>query len=215
MKQAILTFDIAIIPTQRDVEKFRGYIAGCFEEEVLLHNHEGDYEFRYKFPLVQYKLIGGKLGIIAYEEGVELLNRIYQQVDSFQLGQREIPVKDKELKLKDFKFEVQETLYRYTLVTPWIAINQQNYSRYKAGEFDLNRQMQNNLLSNFKDVGITVTEKIMCSGEFTPVKVILKDTSLIAFKGEFVSNVYIPNHMGVGKRKSIGYGTILHKNGGI
>lgn len=213
MQQAILILEAELIPTQRDIEKFRGYIAGQFNEEVLLHNHQGDYEFRYKLPLVQYKIIEGKLGIVAYDAGIDVLLAIYQQLQVLELAGKTIKIVNKELKLNEPKFEVQDKLYKYTLATPWIALNQQNYEKYINGGFDLSRQMQNNLLSNFKDLGITVTQKIMCTGEFSQVKVILKDTKLIAFKGNFVSNVYIPSYMGIGKRKSIGYGTVMHNEG--
>ncbi|OON98955.1 MAG: hypothetical protein ATN35_00425 [Epulopiscium sp. Nele67-Bin004] len=209
MNQAILTLKIDKTPHQRDVEKLRGYISSLKSEEVLLHNHIDDYDFRYKAPLIQYKLINNQLGVVAYDKGVQILETIYPTLNTLNLKGETVPITSKALDTKPLTFEVSTQLHRYKLQTPWIAINQENYKRYRAGEFDLNRQMQNNILSNFKDLGIRIDQQIMCNGKFEPTTIVLKDTKLIAFFGEFVTNIDIPNYMGVGKRKSIGYGTLI------
>ncbi len=207
MRQAKMVIEIDKRPTQRDVEKFRGYIAGLEQHEVLLHQHEEE-SFRYKAPLIQYKLIENKLSLIGYEEGIEIIERLYPKLQQIKLREAEYEITSKTINVTKLVFEPTTILNKYKITTPWLAINQENYKKYKEGQFDLNKQMQNNLLANFKDLGIRLSEQIMCHGTYEPVKVVLKDTQLIGFLGDFVCNLEIPDYMGVGKRKSIGYGTI-------
>lgn len=193
----------------RDVEKLRGYISRVFSEEVLLHNHLNDYKFMYRMPKIQYKLIENKLCVLGFQEGTYIIKNKLQYIKELHIDNKVIRDYKIELEVSDDSFDVQDELYSYEFLTPWLALNQENFNRYMSSEFDLNKQMQNNILSNFKDCGMQVEKRIIAKGEFKPLKVVMKDTSLIGFKGSFVCNVKMPNYMGIGKRKSIGYGTII------
>ena len=70
---------------------------------------------------------------------------------------------DNEIKIENVEytnlgedFFVDEKLHKYKFETVWLALNQENYIKYLEGEFDIDRQIQNNLLSNFKSSSVTV-----------------------------------------------------------
>ena len=52
------------------------------------------------------------------------------------------------------EFKIDNKMHKYKLITPWLAINQRNYLTYINEKLNLNKVMQNNLLSNFKGLGI-------------------------------------------------------------
>ncbi len=211
MELALIKFNTKEKFTSRDVEKLRGYIGNLYKEEMKFHNHISRFEFNYHMPKIQYKLIDNKLSILGMEEGAKLIRENILDLKEINISQNIITGFRTNLEVYEEEFEVKDELYSYTFETPWLALNSDNYKKYKDGNFDLDKQLQNNILSNFKDCNIRVDKKIMVKGNFKPIKVILKDTELVGFKGEFVSNVSIPTYMGVGKRKSIGYGTIVPK----
>lgn len=211
MELALIKFNTKEKFHSRDVEKLRGYIGNLHKNEIIFHNHISKFEFNYKMPKIQYKLIDNKLCILGMNEGAKIIKDNLLEIKELDIAGNIIKEFDTSFKMYEQDFAVKDELYSYEFKTPWLALNTENYKKYKRNEFDLDKQLQNNILSNFKDCNIRVDKKIMVKGKFTPIKVILKDTQLIGFKGEFVSNVCIPAYMGVGKRKSIGYGTIVPK----
>lgn len=192
----------------RDVEKLRGFMGNYFIDQDIFHNHKGDYEFQYRFPKVQYKFIDNQLCIFAMEDSIEIMQESLRKLDYIQIGQDKIEIK--QLNFEEYKdeFKVDTDLHQYQFETIWLALNQENYPKYRHGEIDLNKQIQNNLLSNFKGLGIKVEERIMAKGNFVEETVSLKDIKMLGFKGTFITNVNIPRYMSLGKRQSIGFGIV-------
>lgn len=193
----------------KDVEKLRGYIANIFSDNILTHNHIDTYRFNYKMPKIQYKLIENKLAIYGIAEGAEFIRKNIINLDKLYIDGEVIKDFNKHLYFKNEEFEVRDELFLYKFITPWLALNENNYMLFKKGELDLNRLLQNNILSNFKGCDIRINKRIMVKGDFKPMPIYMKDTELVGFKGDFICNVKIPKFMALGKRKSIGYGTII------
>ncbi|RDY23796.1 hypothetical protein CHF27_006650 [Romboutsia maritimum] len=209
MKLILIKFDTKEDFKSKEVEKLRGYIGNLYKDEIKFHNHKNTYEFNYQMPKIQYKLINNKLCILGMDEGEQLIKQNLLDLKELNISGKIISGFKTSVEIYEDEFEVKDELFSYKFETPWLALNNENYKKYKNGDFSLDKQLQNNLLSNFKDCGIRVDKKIMVKGNFRPIKLVMKDTVLIGFNGEFISNVYIPSYMGVGKRKSIGYGTIV------
>ncbi len=189
-------------------EKFRGYIGNLFKEEVILHNHLSLYEFLYKSPLVQYKVIDGNLCIVAINNGIDVIKDKLLGLQFIQLENEKYQVKNIEVEEKECEIKIGEVLKRYRFETLWIALNSENYGKYKSGQYDLNKALTNNLIEFFKMSGIWADKPILVNGVFKTNTITKKDTRLIGFSGEFVCNVDLPDFIGLGKRKSIGFGTI-------
>ncbi|MCX8198409.1 MAG: CRISPR-associated endonuclease Cas6, partial [Candidatus Micrarchaeota archaeon] len=97
---------------------------------------------------------------------------------------------------------------------PWIAFNQKNYrkcSSLKKEEMikELERILVGNVLSFLKGCKITadcrIVAKIKC---IRPVKVVAHSNAFMSFRGCFTLNLYLPDHIGLGKSASKGFGTI-------
>lgn len=211
MEITLIKFDTEQNFRSKDIEKLRGYIGNLYKDEKSFHNHQNTYEFVYKMPKIQYKLIDNKLSIYGINEGSDLIKQNLLNLKELNINGEIIKNFKNKIDIYEEDFEVVEQLYSYEFETPWLALNDVNYKKYKKGEFDLNKQLQNNILSNFKDCKVSIDKRIMVKGNFRPVKLSMKDTQLIGFRGEFICNVKIPKYMGIGKRKSIGYGTVIPK----
>ena len=73
---------------QRDAHKLRGYFGEIFKEESpLLHNHFENGETRYRYPLVQYKVINKNPFLIGINEGSYLLNELFLKIKEIKIDQ--------------------------------------------------------------------------------------------------------------------------------
>lgn len=192
----------------RDVEKLRGYFGTRFVDNDIFHNHKSKYEFQYRFPKIQYRLKDSSLSLFAVGDSIPIMKECLKNLDSIKIMDNEIKIENVEYTNLGEDFFVDEKLHKYKFETVWLALNQENYIKYLEGEFDIDRQIQNNLLSNFKGLGIKIDKQIMAKGDLYPVKVNIKNIRMFGFKGEFVSNVIIPEYMALGKRQSIGFGMV-------
>lgn len=194
--------------SNKDAGKLRGYIGNRFRENIYFHNHIDEVTFNYDFAYIQYKVINGELYIFGIDKGgdillenVELLKEII--IEGERIGVKPIVnITFPELVIEEDKF------YRYKFETLWFALNSRNYERYKAGEFDLNRQLANNVLEFLKMCGVWADKRVIVKGDFKEHPIIQKDTKIIGFYGEFEINIDLPSDISLGKRKTVGLGRI-------
>ena len=90
-----------------------------------------------------------------------------------------------------------------------MAINQNNMELYKKGNFNLNNQLRNNIIEIFKALGVFAEKQVMVNGIFEKNIESYQENDFLVFEGSFVTNVSLPDFIGLGERKSIGYGTIV------
>lgn len=191
----------------RDAEKLRGYFGNYFQEHIEFHHHIDEFKFLYTSSKIQYKIIDGCAMIMGIGEVGDLLLSLAEKIQEFKINE-EIFKTIPEIKINFPKLEVNDKKYSYKFETLWFALNQENYLKYKKGEFDLNKQLANNILEFFKMCKIQADKKIEVNGNFKPVLFQQKGTSIIGFSGEFQTNVDLPDDISLGKRKSIGLGRI-------
>lgn len=195
----------------RDAEKLRGYFGRLFQENILFHNHKDDYNFNYDFSFIQYKVKNGEFLIVGIDKGGDILLEKIEDIREIVIEDRKIEITP-EINISFPQLRVDdEKKYRYRFETIWLALNDKNFLRYKVGEFDLNKQLANNILEFFKMCGIRVEKRVEVVGKFQELKLRQKDTTILGFVGEFVTNAYLPDDISLGKRKSIGMGRIKRK----
>lgn len=198
----------------RDAHKLRGYFGAYFKEHSpLLHNHYEDGSSRYKYPLVQYKVIENTPALVGINEGGELLTSLFLKIQELTIGDSIYPVYSKNITQNKQEVGPSEELFSYEFINYWMALNTENYKKYmEANEQNkgilLNQILRNNILSFFKGVDIWLEEKIMVKGKFSPKISKFKDQKMLVFSGEFTSNVQLPNLVGIGKSVARGFGTI-------
>jgi len=203
---------------KRDAHKLRGYFGNLFKEHSpLLHNHFEDGSFRYKYPLVQYKVIKEVPMLIGLHDGAQLLTELFLKIKELQIDGRIYPLYQKNLDHCQAQAGLIQHMKTYRFENLWMALNQENYKHYRQLEREDEKQsmlgtvLKNNLLSFFKGVNIWLEGPVAATGIFTEHTTQFKDQPMLAFSGEFSANVQLPDLIGIGKAVSRGFGTITRK----
>lgn len=211
MKYSILKIKTDKEYRLRDLEKLRGFLIQKYEGNTKFHNHISG-NFDYSYPKLQYKLIKNNLAIMAIEEVSDLNLKLFEEIEYIDIfGDMFFDVK-KELIIKneDIIYSRNE-MFNYKFITPYLPLNEKNFSKYLKGEYSLKRAITNNILEVLKGLGIWLEKdnKIYTSTNLEITSRNLKNVNMIAFTGNFSTNIKFPNYFSLGKRKSLGYGTFV------
>ncbi len=195
------------------VKDLRGAIANLYPEKQLLHQHREDGKVDYCYPLVQYKIIDDECLLAGFKEGAEVLANLDLATKTLFLGEHSYTIITKELEFYHVSIGITDALQQYQFVTPWLALNQNNYKEWQAlskseKQERLRRTLIGNILSMAKGLGYVVTGEIKAELDVTGVSAILKGVPMIGFLGKFQVNFNIPDYLGLGKSVSRGFGTV-------
>ncbi len=204
-----------------DIPKFRGFLAQTYPNYNLIHNHLEDGKLRYLYPQIQFKTIDGHPTIIGILDGISILKQVFMELNKMKIGHKEETIFEKSITLKEEEFGVVESYIDYQFLSPWIALNQRNYKKYKEMEkisdVDerynqikklLKKVLIGNIISISKSLDYTVKEQIKVEHLLKEVPVKLKSTDMNAFSGVFRTNFYLPDYFGLGKSVSRGFGMV-------
>jgi len=198
-----------------EAPQLRGFFGRKFEDEVLMHNHGPDGELIYQYPRVQFKVLDSTAVLIGISEGSELLQRLWLDIDETKLGDEQLEVLEAEFYTREEELRVTAEPIEYRFITPWLALNQENFRSYVGSrnqrfrKDELSRILVGNCLGLAKSLGIRFEDRIAadCRG-LTSIKTTLKGKGMIGFVGKFSVNLTIPEHVGLGKSVSRGFGAI-------
>jgi len=203
-----------------EIPLFRGaVISASGYDDVLYHNHQGD-NYRYSYPLIQYKRIDKKASIFCIGSGTESIGKLFCNGEfEFQIGERKVQMEIDTIKATKNLIQLWQTELTYRVVR-WLPLNTENYHRYNAIESlteritFLEHILTSNLLSMLKGLGIFIegelTVKITALDE--PYIQTYKGVKLMAFNCNFKSNLSIPHYAGIGKNASNGFGIVYRSN---
>ena len=211
MRYSILKFKRNEQHTMRDLEKLRGFLIDRYSENSLFHNHL-DGGFDYSYPKLQYKLIKNTLALMAIEE-IEYINeKLFQEIEYLNIDDNLFFDFEKELEIFETDIEYSPSeMYEYKFVTPYLPLNEKNFKRYLAGEYSLEKALVNNILEVLKGIGIWLSkgQKVYAKQNLKIISRNLKNVNMVAFVGEFSTNIKFPDYFSIGKRKSLGYGSFI------
>jgi hypothetical protein len=206
---------------QSEIPLFRGAVIKNIGERsnILFHNHIGDNNYRYSYPLIQYKRIGGKAAIVFIEDAIDSVSDMLSSIGTHLIiGKRHAEMHIDTIESKDIPTGVNEgDLMSYKLIN-WLPLNSKNYHIYQESDdmIDrtniLNKILTANILSFLKGIGIFLTEKmdVFISNIYHQNLINYKDISLMAFDVEFRSNISLPSYIGLGKNASVGFGVVYN-----
>ncbi len=204
----------------REIPLFRGAVLASMGEQanMLYHNHTGTDTFRYSYPLVQYKRIGGKAAITCVEEGADIIGQFMSgSPATLMIGKKTVSCEVARVLPARVLVQTWSKPFKYHL-SRWLPLNSKNYQLYKTIE-DANERkamleniLKGNLLSMLKGLGIRLDSEllVLIHQLSEPFIIYNKGVALMAFNADFSCNLSIPNYMGIGKNASIGCG-IVHQ----
>jgi hypothetical protein len=189
--------------------KLRGFLGSLFVDDVEFHHHS---ERSYHYPLIQYKRVKDDLLVFGFQDYAKILMNKMSCVDSISTGRGSFKVHSQELDLTTWT--VRNVSCCYDFVTPWIALNETNYSTFKYCTKEeqktfLEKIIVGNTLSCLKGLGIFVDYRVEAFiVSFRSFCVGAHGNSFEAFTARFYLNVDLPDFIGLGKSVSKGFGTI-------
>lgn len=203
---------------QNEIPLFRGAVIKCLGEypNIYFHNHLADDKFRYSYPLIQYKRIGGKAAIVCVEEAVDLIGQFLTEVKGLlTIGERQITCQTNCIMPARILVQTWEDTFKYH-IRRWLPLNSKNYQFYQNIEGVAERVtfleniLKANLLSMLKGLDIHLEKELVLKITELSDSYLLtnKGIKMMAFNADFKCNLSIPNYLGVGKNASIGYGTV-------
>jgi hypothetical protein len=205
-------------PIHGSAHQLRGFFATKFNEYTELHQHTAD-KFIYRYPVVQYKMIGNMPTVIGINEGAEILKQIFDEYQEIRLGENTYQIVERGISLKDEEFGISDKIRSYEFVTPWLALNQENYKKFyklkgvpERDEF-VRKILIGNIISMSKSLGYEVPGQIKCDAQVHFRKDRLKDVRVMTFTGTFQANFLIPDYLGIGKSVSRGFGAVRQITG--
>ena len=217
----VLTIRFTTEISPREIPLFRGAILSTIgtDVDILYHNHTDNDGFRYSYPLIQYKRIGGKAAIVCIDKGVDSIGQfLMTQQHEMVLGERSVKMEIESVRPQNILMQTWQDMFNYRL-QHWIPLNSDNYRRYQELESLVERIallegiLKGNLLSMCKGLDIYLSEelKVSITNMNEPHLVKVKGVKVMSFDVDFRSNLSIPDGIGIGKNVSLGYGTTLRK----
>ncbi len=213
-----------LLTVDRDIEEtstqLRGFIGNQFKKYVELHHHlnssEGDSKLKHEYPKIQYNIKGNKAILLGIEENaISVLRNVVMNVKELILGPNKYNIVEINAHYDDTEFGIVNSgrVFLYKFLSPWLALNSENYKRFTIATIKERRKLLKsiligNILSMSKHLGYNVPDTIQVEIELTPMKVFYKDIPLVGFKGIFETNFLIPDHVGIGKAVSHGFGIV-------
>jgi hypothetical protein len=219
IKTLRIQFDTPIKPYE--IPAFRGAIIAKvgFKDTWLFHNHLGKDKYIYRYPLIQYKRIGGKPAILCVGEGVNEIQKLFAQPDwSFRLGKQEVETKVSKFLMDEFTLQLNSESDQVYKIINWVALNQQRYEDYKSLDTLTERIallegiLTANILAMAKGIGWRITQPIRLHIQAIDRSdfITFKQQRQMAFSLQFKTNVVLPPFLGLGRNTSIGFGTLFN-----
>jgi len=214
LKLLIVVFNLDI--TRRDIPAFRGAIINKVgRENVLFHNHLNQ-NFRYGYPLIQYKVLKSSPTIVCINNGTEEIHRFFEQTNwDINLNGKRINTEIKHLSFDYFNCGFSARPLKYKIES-WFALNESNFKKFLQLNNDkeriklLEHVIIGNILSFAKGIKWNIDQQIELAISHLPRQhsFNFKDHQMMGFNLNFITNIILPDLIGLGKSVSRGFGII-------
>jgi len=201
-----------------EIPAFRGAVVNKVGRAFdYFHNHKKDAGYFYRYPLIQYKVLHERPTLLCIEIGTEEIHRFFQNREwNIHISGRELPMKIARLDMKQYTLQAWDRRFAYR-IRNWVALTPPAYQEYQKLEalqeklIYLEKKLIGNILSFAKGVDWYVERPIdlKITHYNEPRWVKLKNQKMLGFNLDFVSNVFLPGFIGLGKSVSLGFGTLL------
>ena len=191
----------------------RGFFADLDQSDSNLHNHKENGDQIYQYPVVQYKVLNNSPFIVALEDGIRSIHPHLMEQTELRLGENTYTDLALDIKLQELPLGDSRIVRQYAFITPWLALNQENYEKYTRSSDEEKEQMLSqilvgNILSMCKRFGVTIENHLTATHQLQETQVLYKGRKMNGFTGTFQMNCCIPDLCGIGKGTARGFGTV-------
>lgn len=191
----------------------RGAFLHQFPDRELLHNRRADGVAR--LPDVRFVVRDKIPHVVALGSGRAEVLDLYRRITEIPVPGGKYRVSGPELLDEPIGVGVVPELNRYDSATPWLGLNQENFSKFNATSKGQDRRklLQRILVGNFLvtlrqlEVNLGQEEKILISIEdWSKREIEVRGLKLTGFYLRFTTNLRWSPWLGVGKQSAKGFG---------
>jgi hypothetical protein len=189
--------------------KLRGFFGYLFINDPEFHHHS---ESSFHYPLVQYKMINNTPCILGLQEYAEVVFRKISQLEHIMLPHGKVRIQS--VKIDMVTSDIKKEEHQYRFMSPWLALNQDNYSRYTKLGWNERKHLLGsifigNILSALKGLKVFINFRILAEIQnFKQLTTVAHDNQFVGFHANIRTNINLPQHIGIGKSVAKGFGTI-------
>lgn len=185
-------------------------------DSTLFHDHVGD-GLRYRYPLIQYRSHGGRAAVVCAEEGIAAMQALLTSGESLDvcIGRRRELLQMESFDCSVGRLCLSPDTFTYRILR-CLPLNQANYRQYSASRSLIERCrliercIEGNILSMAKSMGVFFDDRVEAT--LLDIESVrrcrYKGVEMLAFDLKFQSNAMLPDHLGLGKGVSIGFGEV-------
>lgn len=177
----------------------------------------------HRYPAVQCKQVKNDLVAIGICQGAAFLHRLADKKTEILEGTNACTIVSRDPEIREEAFGTGEigtggnatsAMYEYEILTPWLALNQQNAKKFydlkgkPARDAFMQKILTGHLNNLAKSLDYTPAEPVTCIQHVRFIRERIDRENLIVFLGKFQTNLCIPDYFGIGQQVSRGYGTI-------
>lgn len=214
IKYLTIIFDNQIMPWQ--LSEFRTSIIQLVgKDKILFHNHVGK-GFRYKYPLIQYKLIRKNPAMVCINEGTDEIHAFFQEKHRhMKINNEPTELIIKQMHMNTFVMQSWDKAFNYSIYN-WLPFNEENYNTYRTITNEneqirfLSKILTGNILSFAKGIQWNIDKNILITN-FAIIKKAentIKGIKFLSFNIHFTANIFLPRYIGLGKAVSKGFGIV-------
>ena len=206
------------LSTDKPVRKTPYQVKGVFikkhASEPITPMLDGTYRKKFSYPRVQVKILNEQIYIIGIKEGVEPVLSIPDKIKELDFGNITFTINDFEEETLKQQFALSSTVVKYSFLTSWAALNLVTGKKYRSIPFKkkksyLNKLLGVNLIFLAKEMGVPIDKGVYTKLEIPNLHPkSIDDNKWKSFKGDFKTNIILPNYIGLGNGITRGYGTI-------
>lgn len=189
----------------------RRAITACFPDNPLLHHHGDGGRFRYSMPDVRFLVIDKTPCLVGLRDGMDMVEVVAKGTKTLKAGRKSYTVTGHDFIEDRMELGIGPGLNQYTSRSPWLALNQKNTTKFfaadeKENETLLESILTGNFLSLAKNMEITIRGRVLVKLLAFAAKKVITPNPMRGFEVSFVSNMLLPEFLGLGKMVSKGFG---------
>ena len=154
--------------------------------------------------------------LFCLQEGVDAVQHFFVQPDwNLLIGDRELKLRLADMNIRQVKLQVWDSEMHYR-IRNWIPFHSDNYHRYKSGSLKerielLEATLTGNILTMASGIGWHIEKKVELSilEMSVPKWIPYKGIKHMSFDVHFACNVSLPKHLGLGRKVSVGFGSVM------
>lgn len=199
-----------------EVPAFRGaVIETAGRRNTLFHNHIGN-DFLHGYPLIQYKRINKKPHLVCIQEGIDEIHHFFNnKQEGLFLGNRSYELTVDQIMLQKHLVQIHDRSFEFSIQN-WLPLSQKNYHQFQKMSSEMERLkfferiLVGNILSFAKGIQWKVEKNIKLRIiEINRTNIIkVKGINRQAFSLIFEANIFLPDHIGLGRNTSLGFGIV-------